>query len=339
MPARSRRIISNQPPMPFVFPPIRNPKVLSLVTQARSARGVHSYFRDGSYETPISGIALFNLYFPDQTLKITNVNYINSDNHVYGYTIGDGTNVSMSIELKEHNVSAKFSSPTTKKSLKLPKKVVLNRGDYIISSITCTPEGPSTCEDQEKCNEYMHLKFTFNGTQIPGYIRAIHKELLYTFRLITDLGYGMGTISREMHWEYKNFLETMAWAIPEVPVIVGLDEVKLFTKLAYFYAGDTAVIEGTYRKNTKKYKGIALGVTRQLTSDCDMADFAIYRGTSDFVTFHVSVGEKATVISTNKEYHVLTKIQVLNQCLGLAMQNIEVLNFETYVAIWSYNQI
>lgn len=323
-------------PIPLMLEAMKNPKLVSLVSEARKGQGVHNYIKGVCMQSPAKIMSSMRQFYPDTVVKVTAVNYVLEDNPEFRLHAADDRYKELNFVLKNSNITIDYNSTYEKDPaiahLKVNNKFPLKKGDYIVASISCNMVDKTPCQDYETCTSIGSLQFEFNGVQLPGDIRLTFMNLNTLFIFLEISGLGQRTSSRELHWLYNNVTDSISF--DTLPRLYELPFIQLRAKNDYLWAGDWAVLTGKFKNMTPRFKGIAVGVSSNYTGDSDLKDFDRYKDYAGTVTFYMTVTINATVISTEDEVKICTKITAGIRCLIPSFQNMYIDNFETHVMTW-----
>lgn len=322
-------------PIPLILETMKNSKLVSLVSEARKGQGVHAYTKGVCIHSPAKILSLLRQFYPDTLLKVTVVNYVLEDNPEFRLRLWDGVWTEVNIVLKNSEITIDFNSENDyggdTAKLDVKHKFRLNKGEYIVMSVSCKMIDSTPCTDYDRCTSLGVLQFEFNGVPL-GEMPLKYMYLNPIFRLLEIFGLGNRTSAREVHWVYNNIINS--FVLFEMQAMYDVPFLQMRAKNDYLWAGDSAVLTGTFRYMNALYKGIAVGVTINGIVPADMKDFVRYKDYIGAVTFTISVGMNASIVSTEDEIFVCKIIKAGTRCLIPTFHNMNLDNFETYAMTW-----
>lgn len=245
-------------PIPLILETMKDPKVISQVSEARKAPGFHNYIKGACIHSPAKIVSAIRTFFPDTVLKLTIVNYALEDNPEFRVRSWNGDKAELNIILKNSNLTVDFTSTDKKYPgstiLKANNSFPLKKGDYIAVSISCKIEDKTTCKAYETCTSSGTLQVEFNGVKIPGNIDVHYMNLEMLFTLLEIHGLGQRTSSREMHWVYNTIINSFTFD-GKLEYVNSVDYLQMRAKNAYLWPGDSAVLTGKFKNRNALYQG------------------------------------------------------------------------------------
>lgn len=327
-------------PIPLMLEPMKDPKMVLLVSEARKAQGVHNYIKDVCIHSPAVVWSILRQFYQTTILKATAVNYVLEDNPEFRFRASDEVYSEVNMVLKNGNlvVDFKTTSNGSPDSAQIKPNITfpLKKGDYIVASMSCKMVQPAPCDVYYTCTAMGKFQFEFNGVQLPGEIPAMFMSLHTMFGIMEIDGLGERTSARELHLLYNDI--TDSFAVGKLEITYGVRYLQLRARNGYLWAGDWAVIAGRFMNMNALYEGIAVGVTINGSDEGDMKDFVRYKDYIGEATFHISVGVNATIINCEEEVQVCTKITAGTRCLIPTLHNINMDNVETHVMTWANDE-
>nr|XP_054925630.1 uncharacterized protein LOC129384330 isoform X2 [Dermacentor andersoni] len=312
-------------PIPLMLEPMKDPKLISLSVCVPS---------------PAYQLSLMRQYYPHQVLKITTVNYVLEDNPEFRLRLWNANVIvkEINLTLKDGDVGVDYQTfkrkeeyddeiiLDTKVDLNVNHKVHLKKGEYIVASVSCKMSEKTTCVNYRECTSIGTLQFEFNGVELVTYPMEL-KYLNVLFRALKIYGLKDRTSAREVHQEYSNVSESFALFTMQKMYDVAALQFRSFDN--YLWAGDWAVVTGKYKYMNADFEGIGVGVTINGIVPYDMKDFVVYKDYPEAVTFTISVGVNASMVSTEDDVYICKTIIARARGLIVTVHNINVDNLET----------